>query len=246
MMLHNVWSASRAQLKHACSVALVALIVTGCGQTPGSADAQPATDSPNGSGLPLLVPSVWPGVIAAGEPTEVLVSVTPRGAVDGTVSFVASDSSATLASGTMDEEAGTYTAAFDIAASDDVVIEVTANVDGSAVTGMVTIVVADDGLPVGIAPFSSDGGLLDSPDGGQVLADQVIVRTAPDAQSAELVAAAESVGGTVVGRLSDGVSWQVQIEPPAGSWSALSELLDRLQQDPAILTADPEPVATVD
>jgi hypothetical protein len=178
-----------------------------------------ATSEPTPSSL---VPAVWPEVVVAGESTEVSVSVAPRGEVDGPVIYEIAG-----VSGELEDEGGVYAASLELVLTQDAELVVSATVGGSEVSGAVMVAVAEGGLPVLPAPAPVEPVTVVAPDGGQVLADRVLFRTVAGVSESELVAAAETVGGSVIGRLSASV-WQVQI-PVVGSYGELAAVLDGLE-----------------
>jgi subtilisin family serine protease len=191
------------------------------------------------SGLPLLRPAVWPEVVTAGVPTEVLLSVAPRGEVTGPVGYQAGG-----LSGELTDEGGVHTTALQLDATEDVEVVVSATVDGVPASGTVTVTVASDALPSQPAAAPADPITLDEPDGGQVLADRVVFRTDADVDDAQVLAAATAIGGTVVGRLSR-TTWQVAIDPVT-TWTELAALLDGLENQPGLVDVSPIGVGRLD
>jgi hypothetical protein len=143
-------------------------------------DRDDADGDPTGAGTeeedavaaPTLVPTVWPDVVVAGVPSEVLISVAPRGEVSGPVTFVAGP-----IEGELRDEGGVHAGEFELIADDDVEVTVSATVDGRSASGRAVIAVAAGDLPTEPAPAPQDPRTVTAADGAEVLGDRVVVRS---------------------------------------------------------------------
>jgi hypothetical protein len=218
---------------------VIGLAACGDGGASGSSAAEPTSGQAADDGAPLLVPAVWPEVIPAGTPTEVFLSVAPRGTVEGPVTYTVG-----TWSGTLEDDGGVYTAELEVTAVADLEVRVSATVDGGLATGAATVVVSDSDLPSGPAGAPVEPQTITAPDGGAVLADRVVFRMSPEAADDDVRSAAEAVGGTVIGRLS-GTRWQIEIAP-VGSWEELGERLGALEGQPGLDDVHPVGVGDLD
>lgn len=210
----------------ALGVAVVVASAIGCGPADPSVTSEEEEPA-------ALVPTVWPDVVPAGVPTEVVVSVAPRGEVDGPVTYEAGD----LAGMLTPDGGGVHSAELVIETDADVEVAVAATVDGAPATGSTTIAAADTSLPTTPAPAPVDPDVHAAPDGGHVLADRIVLTTDPDISDAGVLAIAERIDATVVGRLS-AERWQLEL-PPTDSYEHLAGLLDGLEGTPGLVDVTP-------
>jgi hypothetical protein len=73
------------------------------------------------------------------------------------------------------------------------------------------------------------------------LADRFVVETSKDADYADVVAAADSVDGAVVGLVMAGW-WQIAI-PAVGSRAELDRVIEKISRHPVAVYAEPESIA---
>jgi hypothetical protein len=121
----------------------VGLLGVACGSNGVSAPPDPGVASPpaddqeSGAASPAdgeFVPSVWPEVVVAGQPTEVFVSVAPRDEVEGPVVYEVAGES-----GELEYEGGVHVASVDLTLTEDAELVVSAMVGGSVASGSATV-----------------------------------------------------------------------------------------------------------
>jgi hypothetical protein len=199
--------------------------------------------------LPVIKPTVFPSTAAVGTTSSFMVSVHPRGEVSGTVTLTWPAGSIEL----VDDGTGgdllagdrMWSARFDWTPSTDGVVDVTASatVDGIEVEGTTELPVYSAGAPTGIESSSAGLNVIDEDD-ESFLADRLILITEIDVDYAELVDAADSVDGTVVGIVAPGF-WQIAI-PAIETRAELEDVIADVSGHSSVIRAEPEFVGRPD
>lgn len=191
---------------------------------------------------PVLQPAVWPFSVVAGVQTTLFASVRPVGDA-ASVAFEVGGQSGSLVddgtSGDLIAGDGTFSAEIVVALAQRSDFTVTAEVDGQLATGSVVVDVVPVGAPTAAAP--PGGPIVTIPyEGVEAFIDRLVVQMDVAASYEDVVAAAATIGGTVVGRVSQ-LWWQIAF-PPVSSPAELEARLAAVASMPLVTGVEPEGV----
>lgn len=203
------------------------------------------TNDPNSR--PDVFPTAFPSAATIGTEPTVLVGVSLVGNVESEPTVVLVGPETEL--GTLNDEGGEgdaiagdgiWSGEVQVPMTETRALRVDALLGGIERSGQVEVEALPDGAPT--EPAASNGGeaTIETAGGGSVLANRIVIQMAEASAYSEVVTAAETVGGTVAGRISAD-TWQIAI-PAVADEEELNEVLAEISTAAGVIGAEGEPV----